>query len=474
MSSANTAPRLSTLEKIVLFHVAVLLLGSTWAFGGNIGWARLGLSAWGSLALPLTVFALANKSALAPGVSRRQAWWLLPVALYAGLVIASTFNPSFHPITSEGRTLLVHRGAAHPHWPGTVNPSASLKALWFGAAAYLSAFNLSLVLRNRAALRRLLVFIAANTLVLSVFGTLQKLSASGFYFGAAISPNKRYFSTFIYNNHWGAFMILVLSVAVGLLFYHLRRSHERDLWHSPFTGALLGVLVIAATAPISASRAATGMAVVLLATAVAHAIVRIVISRRRHRLSVWPPLAILAAFVLAVTGAVGWLGFKSINERYTETRIALEKNHSIWTERAELYGDTWKLASQKPVFGWGLDSYGTAFQLIRPRSIQPRRQYEASYDTAHSDWLQSLAETGFAGTALLLLAVALPLATLPRNQLVHPLVAYPLAGLGLVLLYAWIEFPFSSAAVLIAFWTVFFSTLQFAKLTDHASRHRNE
>ncbi len=473
MSSENTTPRLSALEKIVLVHVSVLLLGSTWAFGGNIGWARLGLSIWGSLALPITAFAFFPKSSHAAD-ARRHFVWLLPVALYAALVAAGALNPSFQPITSEGQTLLVHRGAAHPGWPNTVNPSASLKALWFGAVAYLSAFNLSLVVRSRTALRRLLVLLAANTLLLSVFGTLQKLSASGFYFGASVSPNKRYFSTFIYNNHWGAFMILALAVSVGLLFYHLRRNQGRDLWHSPFTGALLGVLVIAATAPISASRAATGMAAVLLAMAFSHALVRIVGSHRRRGLSIWPPVAALLGFMLLATGAVGWLGYQSINERYTETRIALDKNQSLWSERADLYRDTWHLAAQKPVFGWGLDSYGTAFQLIRPRSIQPHRQYESSYDTAHNDWLQSLAETGFIGTALLLLACALPLATLPRNQLFHPLVAYPLIGLGLVLLYAWIEFPFSSAAVLIAFWTVFFTALQFARLTDLASRHRHE
>ncbi|MBC8039413.1 MAG: hypothetical protein H7Y06_02630, partial [Opitutaceae bacterium] len=95
MSSSNPSVRLTVLEKITLVHVAVLLLGSTWAFGGNIGWARLALSLWGSLALPITAFALLNKGSLAPGVSRRQAWWLLPAALYAVLVLASAFNPSF-------------------------------------------------------------------------------------------------------------------------------------------------------------------------------------------------------------------------------------------------------------------------------------------------------------------------------------------------------------------------------------------
>lgn len=462
MTPADDSKRPSRAELLVLLHVGVLLLGAPWAFGGNIGWARLAICLWATAALPLTAF-LASGQNEASRQMRRRAWWLLPPALYAVLVVASTFNPSFQPLKAGETVVLVHRGSAHAWLPGTASAAASLDALWLGAGVYLSAFNLCFV-RGRAALRGVLMLAAANTLALSIFGTLQTLSGRGFYFGAAESPNKRYFATFIYNNHWGAFMLVALAVAIGLLFYHARRARGRDLWHSPFTAALLGVLVIAVSAPVSASRAATGMTALLLAGAVAVALVHIVRIRRRHRHPVWPPVAALLVCVLAATSAAAWLGFRSINERYVETRAALHNNQSLWSDRADLYRDTWELVAREPVFGWGLNTYDLAFQLVRPRPLQPERQYEGVYHTAHNDWLQSLAETGFAGTLLLLLTAAVPLVSMSAAKLRHPLVGWPLAGLGIVLLYAMIEFPFSNAAFLILFWTGFFTVVRYARL----------
>lgn len=473
MNSPRPASQLSKLDKIVLIHVGVLILGSTWAYGGNIWWARTALSIWAGFGLPIALAGFFQRDQ-ANERARRKAWWLLPPALYAALVIASAFNPSFKFATIEGELLMTHTGAARPAWPSTVNATDSLRSLWFGVGVYLSAFNVALVLRSRAALRFLLVLIAANTLVLSVFGTLQKLTGAGFYLGAAVSPNVRFFSTFIYNNHWGAFMILSLATAAGLLFYHAKKHEGRDLWHSPFSAALLGILLIAVTAPVSASRAATGMAAVLTIIATIHALLRIIAARRRSSRSAWPLISLVLAFVVAAAAAAGWLGFRSITERYTETRRVIDQNQSIWGARAELYRDTWELARQKPVFGWGLDSYSAAFQLIRPRPLQASRQYESSYGTAHNDWLQSIAETGFAGTILLLATFAVPLSRLPARQLRHPLTAYPVLGIGLILLYAGVEFPFSNGAVLITFWILLFTTIRHAQLTEFASRNRHE
>lgn len=461
--------RLSWIEKAALIHACVLLLGSSWAFGGNIWWARQALCIWGTLALPLTAILFVQAARAEAATLGGKAWWLLPPALYAVLVLASTFNPSFTAKFIESERVLAHTGAAHSALPSTVNGAASLKALWFGAGAYLSAFNLAIALRSRTPLRLLLGIVALDACLLAVFGTVQKLASAGFYFGAATSPNARFFSTFIYYNHWGAWMILGLGATAGLMFYHAARHRGRDLWHSPVTAIAGGVLVIAASGPVSASRAAAGMTAVLVVILTVHALFVISSARRRERRRVWPMVALVLALVGACAGAVTWLAARSINQRIHETRASLASGESLWGERMVLYRDTWELASRKPLFGWGLDSYEVAIQTIRPRAIQVRYP-ENSYGTAHNDWLQSLAETGFVGTALLVAAFLLPLARVPRKLLLHPLVLYPFTSLGLVLLYAWIEFPFSNAAFVILFWILFFTTLRHAELTEKLTR----
>jgi O-antigen ligase len=470
MSHSHESHRLSWLEKSVLLHVTVLLLFSSWAFGGNIWWARLTLSIWGSLALPLCIAAFVQGHGRGRH-ARRKLGWLIPPALYAGLVFASTYNPSFATTLIDGSPLLAHKGAAHPQWPSTVSAAQSIDSLWFGAGLYLSAFNLAVVIRSRRALHFLLILISANALVLAVVGTVQKLADAGFYFGGATSPNPKFFATFIYYNHWGAFMVLCLATTAGLLFNQARHHRGRDLWQSPFSAALVGFLFIAISGPLSASRAATVMSALLVAVATGHALVRLSTALRHAHRPVWPAATTLLAVVALTITAVGWLGFRGISERYHQTQVALGQNQSLWGERLDVYADTAVLAQRQPLFGWGLNSYDIAFQLIRERPIAANRQYESSYATAHNDWLQSLAETGIVGTALLLLTLGVPLAGLTRRKLGHPLVAYPLLGLAIVLLYALIEFPFSCGAFLITFWVLFFTALRKAELTIESPPH---
>jgi len=450
-------------EKAVFIHLLLLILASGWIFGGNIWWMRNALSVWASLSVVLTLVVML-RSGTVGREARRRVWWLLPWLLFIGLVAASAFNPSFRPIKLEGETLLVHFGAPYPHLPSTVDPERSLRTLWFGAAVYLSAFNLLLIPQSRRWFRQFLSVGAISCLLLAVFGTLQKLLQAGYYFGSTQSPNARYFGTFIYNNHWGAFMILWLAASGGLLFYHVRNHRGRDLWHSPFSLFVVGFLFIAATGPVSASRAATAMALLVLGLTAGHAMWQIAAARRRAQRSVILYLGLFALLVASIVGATGWLAQRSINERYAETKAVLTGQQSLWTGRMELYRDTWELASRKPVFGWGLDSYAAAFRLIQPRPLQAHRQYELSYANAHSDWLQSLAETGFFGTTLLVLMALVPLLAGWSRRNWTVISGYALTGCALVALYAWIEFPFANAAVMISFWLMFFAAIRHAEL----------
>ena len=43
---------------------------------------------------------------------------------------------------------------------------------------------------------------------------------------------------------------------------------------------------------------------------------------------------------------------------------------------------------------------------------------------------------------------------------------YLLAGCALILLYAWVEFPFGNIAVVLVWWLSFFSAVHYARLYD--------
>ncbi len=464
---------LTLLEYATLGHIGVLAIFSTWCLGGNTEWARTILSWWGSLGLLITLTALREPEAKKLGY-RRPMRWLWPLALLNVVVILSSFNPSFREVQDGVNTLFVE-AQAQLALPSTARPLVSLQSLWFFDAAYVSCFNLALVIRQRRAIRALLIMLAANALVLAILGTAQKLiGAKGQYFGLIKTPQVHFFSTFIYHNHWGAFTVLMIGVSLGLVFHFARRREARDFWHSPAFAGLVAIVFLAATIPLSSSRSCTVLAVVLMGAALAHWFIRLIRQRRAFKESALLPVAGATAAILLAGYFTYDLSRDVIHTRIEATRTQIEDMRSLGElfPREVLYRDTWHMAQEKIWFGWGMGSYPTAF-FTRNSQHHPHADGLPEYfHDAHSDWLQSLSEVGVIGTALLILCALVPLWYRVRVVGQSPLGVYLLAGCGIVLLYSALEFPFGNRAVVIAFWTCFFCAIHYGRIdaaTDAAA-----
>ena len=464
-SSAPVRTPLNWLEIAIVAHVGSLLLLGSWAFGGGAAWARLLLACWGSGGWLFMLAAVRVRLTRRVG-SVQPLRWLWPLAAFNALVLISCLNPSFSAKAFEGQILLAHTGAAHPFLPSTAHPPSSLEHLWLFDAIYLSCFNLVWITHRRT-LRGLLLAACVNAVLLSVFGTFQKLTSDGLFFGLVPSPNPRFFATFVYGNHWAAYIVLMIGACLGLVFHYARRHPAGQLSGSPLGLGIVGLLLMAMTPTIGGSRSGTTLVMVLLGIGIGHALLRLHRRRRAHGESVALPVALLAlCATLALAGAI-YLGRATLRERWSDTRGQWQAG--LVAERLKLYADTWHLAAAHPVAGWGLGCYDKALLLVRPRPLEARRQYEHSYVDAHSDWLQSLAEVGVVGTLLAGLCGLLPLISTRVWRYSSPLAGYLLAGCALVLLYAGVEFPFGNPAVVIAFWTCFFCAVQYGRLLARPS-----
>jgi O-antigen ligase len=453
-------------ERAVFIHIVVFVVGLSWWFGGQSPGARQALLVWGTIGIGLFIFVW-GAAREHGGNPMRPVRYLWPLLLFDVLVIISLFNPTTRLELRAGEQLLVH---VDPRWswlPSTARPELTLRELWQFNGIVLSCFNVFLVLRRRSLLRQLLAVIAANALALAVFGTFQKLSgADGIWFGKIPVPQPYFFGTFVYHNHWGAFTLLNLAACLGFLFHALRRSTATTLRESPALLGTVAIIFIAATIPLSGSRSSTVLGTLFLLGALGHFILRLIRQRRMHHESVAPHVAaILCAAVVAFAG-IGYLARDVIRARahLTTQQIYSARQEDGLNSRLQLYSDTWRMASVKPVFGWGLETYGTVFQIYNSQLPQEGWFQKRVYQEAHSDWLQALAEVGFAGTALL---VALGVATLiavrwrrVRSQIPF----YLLAGAGIVLVYAWLEFPFANPSVMLAFWLSVFVAARYARL----------
>ena len=447
------------LERLVLWHLGILVVVLSWCFGGQVAWARDLLVLWGSAGLAL--FCAAAGSERRWREALRLLW---PLLLYDALVIASCFNPGFESRIVDGTPVHLIRDAIA--WlPSSARPDLSARELWQFNGIVVSCANLALFITRRRHLRALLAVIAANAVLLSIFGTLQKLSgAQGLIFGLFPTRQPYFFSTFVYHNHWGAFTVLNLAASLGLVFHFERRGGHRDIWHSPLLAGGLACVLLAATVPLSGSRSGTLLAALLLAAAFGHFLLRVIRKRRELHESVALPLAGLGLAAFLALGAVGWLADDVIRRRADLTReqIAQIQAAPSAASRLVLYADTWRMAMEKPWFGWGLETYADVFRIYN--SQRSAEGWTPFYAEAHNDWFQSVAETGLAGTVLLLLLGLRPVLAAPWRHCASAIPRYLLGGTLLILLYAFVEFPLANPSVMTGVWLSLYAACRYATL----------
>jgi O-antigen ligase len=465
----------SLMEKLVLIHFGTLIVFTSWAFGGQAPWVRQVIAGWGAIGVIL--FFAASWLYVRPAPERfHPAWrWLWPLLLYNLVVVAGCFNPSFKEVVIAGQPSLV-LGEPRPWLPSSARPLLALRELWHTDVIVLSTFNLCLVPRNRRTLRHVFFILGVNAVMLAVFGTFQKLTgARQLWFGLVPTPNLKFFSTFIYPNHWGAFTVLNTSVCLALLHHFLRRGGQRGFWHSPMLLGAVGVLLLAATVPLCGSRACTALLAVLLGGALTHLLLRLIRRRRENHASAALPVAGIVLAAALALAAIGYLSRDVIAERarLTTEQVASAAKAGTLISRLTLYRDTWRMAAEKPLFGWGLQSYPHVFRIFNTQRTVETWWWIPFYASAHSDWLQSLAETGFTGTLALALLVLLPLRAVRWRRVGSVLPRYLLAGDALVLLYAWFEFPFANSAVLMTFCATFYCAIQYARLDLQGQQEGN-
>lgn len=452
------------LERIVMVHAVIFLTATTWAFGGNAAWVQGPLAILGTVGAMLTLLLVFTGPSPAQG-SYRAFSYLWPWLIFNALVLASCLTSGFRELRGDSQILYLPIRVAF--WrPSAARPLLALDALWRFDGAYLSALNIALAARRRRTLRLLVSAVVLNAVALAVFGTLQKLvHANGIFFGRVPTPQPYFFASFIYRNHWGAYALMMTAACAGLTWHHLRRAPGEQFRRTPVLAEMLGVLVLAATIPLSGSRACTLLLLILGAGAAAAALVAAVRVHRSQRIQIgsWVAGSILAgiaawALIWAIAGDV-----ISLRLRKTQEQIAVMRAQGDIGSRRILYSDTLRMTRDRPLFGWGMDSYPYVFLLYNTQKPNSDR-LPVVYHDAHTDWLQALAEHGYLGTAALFLCAWVPLRKLRGAAWRDPIPVFLLSGAALVAFYAAVEFPFGNGAVVLTWWIVVFTAIRFARL----------
>lgn len=463
-STTSSAKSGDWLAKLTIGHAAIQVMLAAWLFGGKIYWAELPLRLWASLAIVLTFAGFARRRNQ-HGRVLRLFLWLLPAVLLCTLVLISSFNPSF--IFIRLYDAWVYRPVVPISWlPSSAKPFETRYELWLLACLYLTGYNLALNVSSLRLLQRLAMTLAINTTVIALFGSLQKLSGQQMFFGLQKAPNSSFFGCFIYHNHWGPFALMGLAMWLGLVPRLSQNNGGRGFWHSPAVGALLAGLLIAAAIPLSTSRSSTLLLTILITGAVMHHALRFRRHARRLNQSSTGPILGIASLALLAAVAVYFVAGDVIQKRINKTKeqVAVAREEGSLGERPIIYGETIDIWRAKPWMGWGLETWELLFRRTT-RLTNHGDSIQIYYEQAHSDWLQSLAETGAVGTLLLLAMAGGPLWSVRRVLLGSSLSGYMIGANALIALYAWIEFPLANPAVVAMFWVSFFCAIRHAQIS---------
>lgn len=444
----NRRPDVATLPlgKIAVLHAAVLGVFLSWRFGGMEPTTRL-IATWLCLPAPV-LLALAFRTGR---VAWRQTLWILvPLTLLCVQVGASLGNPSRALYQFWDTPVL--RAAPHVAWlPSTPLPSATLADFTLNAGLVLTGLNLMFCRPSRPWLRGLLWVTVISGAALAVVGTVFHLRGADMILGAIPSPNPNFFATFVYHNHWGAYALLAGGAALGLLLHTERRTSPRPLTRTHVPVLALTAAVILCSIPLSSGRASTVAALVLAGGSGLLIAGRLLRRLRRSSPGDTPRRVGLAVTVLTVLCFGLLLGGESWRKELGQTREQMADLGSggIGDARLVIYRDTWDLFRERPVFGWGWQSFQYVYTDVQseiPRMHARSGRY-AVLD-AHNDWLQLATEIGLWGCACL--AAALwgcwrwsrgRLRSAPQSALV-----LTLSSLGLLAL---VDFPLACPAVVL-------------------------
>jgi O-antigen ligase len=316
--------------------------------------------------------------------------------------VLKTISPSTD-VFLQGYDISYALGASHPL---SINPAATALGL-----AFLVAFSVFLVglLRGltTGGAGRLATAVIGLGLVLALVGIVQRAVIGDHAFGGMKiygfwEPEHKLstpFGPFVNKNHFAGWMLMAIPLAAGLAVGRLegrRGLRSTMVWLSSPAGGrfqllLMSALLMTASLLMTRSRSGLGgLVAVILAVGF--------VAARRFRTARW---SVLGAALLLFAVVFAWAGGE-VTARIGKEMSAVELRRHIWTDSAAVIRDF-------PVFGTGLNTFGTAMLVYQTTDR------DKHFQEAHNDYLQILVEGGLLLAVPMIAALAIVVSTVRRR-----------------------------------------------------------
>jgi len=468
-------PPLHVLEKSLLAVFCAHLIFLPWAFGTMHAWSQSVSAAFALIEIVLALWPRSYRDEFAPaGGFEMKTWPRLvrfpPFWLGLGLLgylVIQWLNPAWE-FRSSAKSWWME-GIPHNEWlPTSTRTPFERYNLWRSfliyGSAWLSVCALWIGMTRRKSLQILSGVLIGNAVILAIVGFAHRLSGETKVLWIRAFKDNSPFSSFIYQNHGGAYFSLVAAVGLALVVWHFFEGRKRMARSTPAAvwGILSAILVFAVL--FSFSRGAVITATVFAVSAVAaFAVIRAanpVPSTTPRLVSVM----LVLAFVAAAVFILRYVDFSMLEHRFREM-ATLKANDPSVRSRVIARDASWDMFQHYWLWGAGAGNFQYLFSIFISRYPEEWQNGSIFWPHAHIDWLEIPIELGVPGVLLIASAFGWACLRFFRwRAWQHPVAAMVFLGCMQTLLHAAIDFPFQNPAVLSTWWVVLFLALRWVEI----------
>ena len=458
----------AALVRVTAAHLCFL----PWALGSMHRWSQLV-----SLAFALTGFALSlwPRAGSKNRFSSTGRLWRFPV-FWAGLallfyVAVQGLNPSWSYRQNADSWWL--EPVAHLTWlpSGVQAPfvrSNPWSALVVFASLWLLVCSVWIGLTRRRSYRLLFTVLVGNAFLLALLGVVQQLTDAKQIFWSYLPSNGSFIASFIYRNHAGPYLNLMVSLAAGLSFWHYQRSQRRH--EQPGMAAVLAFLAVFVGIMVvfSYSRASIGVLLGFTFLILCSLLARRYFGqsgKARSRKDLLILVLVLGGFLsiclVSMRAEKVWQRFSQLS---TEPASTTGFRGLARQASGDMFRDRW-------LFGWGAGCFRYGFPLYAekyPDIYHSRNGGQFFYwEHAHDDLLEYPIELGIIGLLPLVSILGFTAWQLVRLRFWRNTFALFLTlACLLVACHAWVDFVFQNPAVLLTWSVLLVAAVRWVEL-DH-------
>lgn len=367
----------------------------------------------------------------------------LPPALLILQFLVGLAQQPFESITFENKSYLQFTEPQIQWLPASTAAGATWSAVMAYSAVYISALSLLFVPKSRAFFVKLLPYLCLTAVIIGIFGYVQHaigLADPLYTRGTGASD---FFGFFPYDGHWAAFALLWTCACASMALLVTRHEDSPPYLETSGPWYLAGATILAASAfMVEAKWPAVFLMLAYSMMMLVFAAHFLLSSTDRNRKLIGTLSGLASATMLVA--ALYRICFTSVDSAL----------------HASLRQSAWEMFSERPVFGWGLESFGHALPFFGSDLLLAE-----NYRYPGNDALQLLSELGIVGILPICAAVAYLFLRYLRGRHNIQLTNQLIFGLSATLLLSLVDSPFTSLQVTFSFLILLFIAVRWADVS---------